>query len=144
MITKVHNLANKLGSKPGDAFKLLREKETISNERIGESPSWIDNLEETLSNLSSAFSSMKTIDKTPVKICKATSVTKNKGATSSNHKEDLKMISVYHNFVEVVKDPICKNEFFNVIPRSVIIENLHAISLRNFVIEELETKDDNT
>ena len=46
----MHNLANKIRSKAGDAFKLQREKETVANERIGESPSQIDNLEEFFSN----------------------------------------------------------------------------------------------
>ena len=81
-----------------------------------------------------------------MKIGKITQVTKNKGATSNNNKEDLKMISIHPNFVEVIKDPTCKNEFFNLIPRSIITENMHAKSLKNFgcVIEELGTKDDNT
>ena len=43
---RMHNLANKFGSKAGDVFKLLREKETIINKKIGESPSQIDKLEE--------------------------------------------------------------------------------------------------
>ena len=56
------------------------------------------------------------------------------------------MISIHPNFVEVAKDPTCKNEFFNLIPRSIIVENTHAKPLKNTgcVIEELETKDDNT
>ena len=56
------------------------------------------------------------------------------------------MISIHPDFVEVVRNPTCKNEFFNLIPRSVVIENLYAKSLKNIgcVIEELETKDDNT
>ena len=146
MITKVHNLANKLGSKPGDAFKLLREKETIINERIRESPSRIDKFEDFFSNLSLDIASAKTIEKTPVKIGKTTQVTKNKGATSNNNKEDLKMISIHPNFVEVIRDPTCKNELFNLFPRSIVIENLYGKSLKNSkcLIEELETKDDNS
>ena len=62
---KMQNLANKFGSKGGDVFKLLRKKETIINKRIGESPSRIDKLEEFFSNLSSAFSSAKTIENRP-------------------------------------------------------------------------------
>ena len=56
------------------------------------------------------------------------------------------MISILPNFVEVVKGPTCKNEFFNLMPRSIVIENMHAKSLRNSscVIEELKTKGDNT
>ena len=60
---RMQNLANKIGSKADDVFKLLREKETVVNERIGESHSQIDKLEEIFSNLSSAFSSVKTIEK---------------------------------------------------------------------------------
>ena len=56
------------------------------------------------------------------------------------------MISIHPNFVEVIKDPACKNEFFNLVPRRIVIENFYAKSLRNVgcVIEELGTKDDNT
>ena len=109
-------------------------------------PSRIDKLEEIFCNFSSAFASVKTIEKTPVKISKITQVTKNKGATSKNNKDDLKMISIHPYFVEVVRNPNCKNEFFNLIPRSIVIENLYAKSLKNSgcMIEELETKDDNT
>ena len=62
---RMQNLANKFGSKVGDFFKLLRDKETMINERIGESPSRIDKLEEILSNLSSAFSSAKLLKRLP-------------------------------------------------------------------------------
>ena len=73
-------------------------------------------------------------------------VTKNKGATSNIHKGDLKMISIHPNFVEIVKDPTYKDEFFGLIPRSIVIESVHAKFLKKFscVIEELETKDDST
>ena len=64
---------------------MLKEKGTIIHERIKESPSRIDKLEEIFSNLSTAFASARTIEKTPVKIEKITQVTKNKGATSSNN-----------------------------------------------------------
>ena len=74
------------------------------------------------SNLSLAFASAKTIEKTPVKIGKITQVTKNKDATSNNNEEDLKMISIHPGFVEDL------NPFKNI----------------GCVIEELETKDDNT
>ena len=67
-----------------------------------------------------------------MKIGKITQVTKNKGATSNNNKEDLKMISIHPNFVEVIKDPTCKNEFFKLVPRSIVIENLYAKSLKNY------------
>ena len=56
------------------------------------------------------------------------------------------MITIHPNFVEVIKDSTCKNEFFKLVPRSIVIENLYAKSLKNSkcLIEELETKDDNT
>ena len=111
---KMHNFATNIGSKAGDIFKLLKEKGTVIHERIEESPSRIDKLEEIFSNLSTAFASAKTIEKTPVKIGK---VTKNKVATSSNsNKEDLKMIGIHLDFVEVIRDPFCKNEIFKFIP----------------------------
>ena len=55
------------------------------------------------------------------------------------------MISIHPDFVEVLKDPFCKNEIFEIIPRSVVIENLYAKSLRDSkcLIEELD-KDDKT
>ena len=119
---RMHTLANIIRSKAGDALKVLKEKEPAFNERIDESPARIDKLEEFFSNLSSAFSSVKTIEKTPVKIGKITQVTKNKDATSNNNEEDLKMISIHPGFVEDL------NPFKNI----------------GCVIEELETKDDNT
>ena len=98
------------------------------------------------SNLSMDFSSTRTIEKTPIIICKSTQVTKNKGTTFNSNQEDLKMISIHPNFVEVVKGPTCKNEIFTLIPRSIVIEIMHAKPLRNSscVIGKLKTKDDNT
>ena len=55
------------------------------------------------------------------------------------------MISIHPDFVEVIRDPFCKNEIFEFIPRSIVIENLYAKSLRDSkcLIEELD-KDDKT
>ena len=55
------------------------------------------------------------------------------------------MISVYPNFVEIAKDPTYKNDFFGLIPRSIVIESVHAKFLKksSYVIEELKTKDGN-
>ena len=130
----------------GEVFKLSKEKGTIIHERIKESPSRIDKLEEIFSNLNTAFASARTIEKTPVKIGKTTHVTKRKGATSSNNsKEELKMISIQPDFVEVIREPFDKNEFFEFVPRSIVIENIYAKSLKNSkcLIEELD-KDDKT
>ena len=56
------------------------------------------------------------------------------------------MISIHPDFVEVIRDPFGKNEFYKFVPRSIIIENLYAKSPKNpkCLIEELENKDDNT
>ena len=61
----IHNLANKIGAKAGDAFKLLKAKETVVNERVEESPYRIDKLEEIFSNLGSAFFLSKLLKKLP-------------------------------------------------------------------------------
>lgn len=66
----MHNLVNKIGAKAGDAFKLLKAKETVVNERVEDSPYRIAKFEEIFSNLGSAFSFVKAIEKTPVKIWK--------------------------------------------------------------------------
>ena len=50
------------------------------------------------------------------------------------------MISVHPDFVEVIRDLFCKNEIFEFIPRSIVIENLYAKSLKDSkcLIEELD------
>ena len=55
------------------------------------------------------------------------------------------MISIHPNFVEAIRDPFVKNEFFKFVPRSIVIENLYAKSLRDSkcLIEEMN-KDDKT
>ena len=88
-----------------------------------ESPARIDKLEEILSNLSLAFSSINTTEKTPTKTSKGT---RSKGETSGSSKGDLNMIRIHPDFV----DAIYKSEFFNFIPRSIAIENSYAKSLR--------------
>ena len=62
---KVHNHITQFGSKVGTTLKMLKEKEPIINERIEQGPARIDKLEEIINNLGSAFSSVKTIDRTP-------------------------------------------------------------------------------
>ena len=84
-----------------------------------------------------------TIEKTPVKSRRAA---RNKGTTSSDsNKGDLKMISIHPNFIEVIRDPFCNNKIFNLMPRSIVMKNLYAKSLRNpkCSIKELD-KDDKT
>ena len=55
------------------------------------------------------------------------------------------MTSIHPDFVEIIRDPFCKNEIFEFIPRSIVIENLYAKTLRDSkcLIEELD-KDDKT
>ena len=121
---------------------MIKEKGTLIHERIEESPSRIDKLEEIFSNPRTAFASAKTIEKTPIKSGRS----KNKGATSSNSNNgDLKMISVHPDFVEVIREPFCKNEIFKFIRRSIVIENIYAKSLKDpkCLIEELD-KDEKT
>ena len=100
-------------------------------------------MEQIFSNLSTAFTTTKIIEETPVK-CRRS---RNKDATSSDsNKGDLKMISIHPNFIEAIRDPFCKNKFFNLMPRSVVTENLYAKSVENLEcpIKELEDKDDKT
>jgi archaellum component FlaC len=144
---KVHNHITQFGSNVGIALKTLKEKEPIINERIDQSSARIDKLEEIFNKLGSAFSSTKNIDRTARnKNCKFIYVPKVKGATSSKGSEDLKMISVYPNFINIIKEPIHKNKILDFVPRSVMMRNSYVKSIRKkgCVIEELETKDDNT
>jgi hypothetical protein len=97
--TKMQNLSNRFGSKLGDAIKALREKESIIHNRLEESPARIDKLEEILSNLSMAFSSINTTKKTPTKTSKGT---RSKGETLGSNKGDIKMISIHPDFVEAI------------------------------------------
>jgi hypothetical protein len=135
--TKMQNLANRFGSKLGDAIKILREKNPIIHNRLEESPARIDKLEEIFGNLSLAFSSINTSEKTPTKTSKGT---KNKGETPEGNKGDLNTISIYPDFIDVVS----KSNFFNFLPRSIAIENSYAEFLRDSkcFIEELETTKD--
>ena len=62
-------------------------------------------------------------------------VTNNKGATSSNsNKEDLKMTGIHPDFVEVIRDPFCKNEIFKFTPRSIDIESLYVKFIFAFLL----------
>ena len=97
--------------------------------------------------MGSAFSSAKTIDRNPPnKNCKFMYVPKAKGATSSKGNEDLKMISVHPDFIDIIKEPIYKSKILNFVPRSIMIKKSYVKSPRKSgcVIEDLETKDDNT
>jgi hypothetical protein len=122
---KVHNHITQFGSKVGITLKTLKEKESVINERIEQSPGRIDKLEEIINNLGSAFSSVKKIDRTPPnKDCKFMYVPKTKGATSSKENEDLKMISVHPNFIDIIKEPIYESKILDFVPRSVMIKKI--------------------
>ena len=144
--TKMLNLANNFGSKIGDVLKVLKEKEPIANKKLDQDSTRIGNLEDIITNLGSAFASVKTTPDFPsTKTTKLTYVPKNKGETSSKENEDLKMISVHPNFINIIKEPIDTSEFLDFLPRSVIIDKTKG-SPKGYrcVIEELHTKDDNT
>ena len=55
------------------------------------------------------------------------------------------MIGIHPNFGEVMRNPFSKSEILEFIPRSVVIENLYAQSLKDSkcLTEELD-KDDKT
>ena len=55
------------------------------------------------------------------KIAKLMYVPKNKGETSSKGKADLKSISVHPNFFALLKEPFATRDFFDFVPRSLII-----------------------
>ena len=53
------------------------------------------------------------------------------------------MIGIHPNFVEVIRDPFCKNEIFKFTPRSIAIDGPYAKSLKDSkcLIEELNKED---
>ena len=59
--------------------------------------------------------------------------------------EDLQMIGICPSSINIIKEPIPTNEFLDFLPRSVIINKPNEIPTKyGCVIEELNTKDDNT
>ena len=119
---KIHNQITQYGSKVGVTLKNLKEKEPIVDEKIDQDSTRIGKLEDIITNLGSAFSSVKTTPNlTPTKIAKFTYVPKNKGESSSKNNEDLKSISVHPNFLDIIKEPIVTNEFLDLLRRSLII-----------------------
>ena len=114
------------------------------NEKIDQDSTRIDKIEDIITNIGSAFSSMKN---TPpnVKIAKLMYVPKNKGETSSKENADLKSISVHPNFLSILKEPFATNDFFDFVPRSLIINKKEETPRGDRrLIEELPTKDGNT
>ena len=71
-------------------------------------------------------------------------VPKNKGE-SSKETADLKSISIHPNLFAIIKEPFATNEFFDLVPKSLIITRKKEISKEDKrLIEELPTKDGNT
>ena len=141
---KIHNQVTQYGSKVRFALKFFKEKEPMVSEKIDQDSTRIDKIEDIITNLGSAFSSVKN---TPpnAKIAKLMYVPKNKGETSSNGKADLKYISVHPNFLTILKEPFATNDFLDFVPRSLII-NKKKETPKGYrcLIEELPTKDGNT
>ena len=122
MDKKIHNHITQYGSKVGVTSKNLKEKEPIVNEKIDQDSTRIGMLEDIITNLGSAFASVKTTPKfPPTKATKFIYVPKNKGESSSKGNKDLKMISIYPSFVNINKEPIATSELLDLLPTSVII-----------------------
>ena len=72
-------------------------------------------------------------------------VPKNKGESSNKETADLKSISIHPNLFAIIKEPIVTNEFFDLVPKSLIITKKKEIPKDDrCLIEELPTKDGNT
>ena len=72
-------------------------------------------------------------------------VPKNKGESSSKETADLKSISIHPDIFDFIKEPFATNEFFDLVPKSLIINKKKEISMKGrCLIEELPTKDGNT
>ena len=114
------------------------------NEKIDQDSTRIDKIEDIITNLGSAFSSVKNTPSN-AKIAKLMYVPKNKGETSSKENADLKSISVHPNFLTILKEPFARNVFLDFVPRSLII-NKKKETPRSYrcLIEEVPTIDGNT
>ena len=81
---KIHNQITQYGSKVGVTLNFFKEKEPIVKEKIDQDSTRIGKLEDVITNLGSAFSSMKNTPNPPTtKIAKLMYVPKNKGESSS-------------------------------------------------------------
>ena len=95
--------------------------------------------------MGTAFSSVKNTPSPPTKIAKFIYVPKKKGEFSSKGDADLKSISVHANLFAIIKEPIATNDFFDFMPRSLIINREKETPKDDrYLIEELPTKDGNT
>ena len=67
-------------------------------------------------------------------------VPKNKGESSSKETADLKSISIHPNLFAIIKEPFVTNEFFDLVPKSLIInKNKEIPKDGRCIIEELPT-----
>ena len=114
------------------------------NEKRDQYSTRIDKIEDIITNLGSAFCSMKNTPSN-AKNTKLMYVPKNKGETSSKGNADLKSINVHPNFLTILKESFATNDFLDFVTRSLII-NKNNETPRGYrcLIEELHTKDDNT
>ena len=72
-------------------------------------------------------------------------VPKNKGESSSKETADLKSISIHPNLFAIINEPIATNEFFDLVPKSLIITIKKEFPKGNrCLIKELATKYGNT
>ena len=121
MDKKIHNQITQYGSRVGLTLNFFKEKEPIVNERIDLDSTRIGKLEDIITNLGSAFSSVKNTPTPPTKIAKVMYVPKNKGESSSKGSADLKSVSGHPNFLGIIKEPFATNEFLDFLTRSLII-----------------------
>ena len=121
MDKKIHNQITQYGSRVGVTLNFFKEKEPIVNEKINLDSTRIGKLEDIISNLGPAFSSVKNTPTPPAKIAKFMYVPKNNGESSSKENADLKSISIHPNFLAIIKEPFATNDFLDVLPRSLII-----------------------
>ena len=121
LVKNIHNQITQYGSKVGVTLKNIKEKEPIVNERINQDSTRIDKLEGIITNLGTAFSSVNNTPSPPTKISKLVYVPKNKGESSSKETPDLKSISIHPNLFAIIKEPFAMNEFFDLVPKSLII-----------------------
>ena len=142
---KIHNRVTRYGSKVGVTLKNIKEKEPIVNEKINHDSVRIDKLENIITNLRTAFSSIKNTPSPPTKIAKLMYVPKNKGESSSKETADLQSISIHPNLFAIIKEPFPTNDFFDFVPRSLIINRKKETPKGDrCLMEELPTKDGNT
>ena len=118
---KIHNEITQYGSRVGVTLKSCKEKEPIVNERIDLDSTRIGKFEDIITNVGSAFYSVKNTPNPPTKTAKFIYVPKNKGESSSKGNADLKSISVHPNCLSIIKEPFATNEFIEFLPKGLII-----------------------